>query len=67
MVVDRILNGTAAQPVFTFKDSNGEVDPTHPTYVQATIRVPARGALYSGLNHQIELSNGTAIPNRLVK
>lgn len=67
VVIDRILNGTSAQPVFTFKNSNGEVDMTHPTYVQATIRVPSRGELYSGLTHPIELTNGTAIPNLLIK
>jgi prepilin-type N-terminal cleavage/methylation domain-containing protein len=67
VAIDRLLNGTATNPVFTFKDSNGEVDLTHPTYVQAAISVPSRGALYSGLTHKIELSNGTAIPNLLIK
>ena len=67
IVVDRLLNGTATAPVFTFKDSNGAVDMTHPTYIQAKIRVPARGSLNEGLSHQIELTNGTAIPNLLLK
>ena len=63
VVIDRLLNGTAAAPVFTFKDSLGKLDPTNPTYVEADLQVTARGALNSGLNHTIELHNGTAIPN----
>jgi prepilin-type N-terminal cleavage/methylation domain-containing protein len=63
VVIDRLLDGTSEKPVFTFKNSSGISDPTHPTYVEARIRVPARGELNSGLNHAIELSNGTALPN----
>jgi prepilin-type N-terminal cleavage/methylation domain-containing protein len=63
VVIDRLLDGTSANPVFTFKNSSGNSDPTHPTYVEARIRVPARGELNSGLNHAIELDNGTALPN----
>jgi prepilin-type N-terminal cleavage/methylation domain-containing protein len=63
VVIDRLLNGTSTAPVFTFKDSSGNVNATNPTYVEAKILVPARGPLNSGLNHAIELKNGTEIPN----
>lgn len=67
IVIDRLVNGTSSAPVFTFKDSSGAINTTHPSYVEATIRVPSRGSLNNGLNHNIELSNGTAIPNLLLK
>jgi prepilin-type N-terminal cleavage/methylation domain-containing protein len=63
VVIDRLLDGTSVAPVFTFKDSSGHVNATNPTYVEAKILVPARGPLNSGLNHAIELKNGTEIPN----
>jgi prepilin-type N-terminal cleavage/methylation domain-containing protein len=63
VVVDRLLNATSAAPVFTFKDASGNADPTNPTYVEANVQLPARGALNSGLNHTIELHNGTILPN----
>jgi prepilin-type N-terminal cleavage/methylation domain-containing protein len=63
VVIDRLLNGTTEQPVFTFKDSKGESDPTNPTYIEAKIKVPARGELNTGLNHTITFNNGTSLPN----
>jgi prepilin-type N-terminal cleavage/methylation domain-containing protein len=63
VVIDRLLNGTAAAPVFTFKDSKGNLDPTNPTYIEAKIQVPALGSLNAGLKHTIELQNGTTVPN----
>jgi prepilin-type N-terminal cleavage/methylation domain-containing protein len=57
VVIDRLLNRHEGKPVFTFNNA------IYPTYVQAQIRVPARGPLNSGLTHTIELHNGTDIPN----
>jgi prepilin-type N-terminal cleavage/methylation domain-containing protein len=57
VVIDRLLNKHEGKPVFTFNNA------IYPTYVQAQIRVPARGPLNSGLTHTIELHNGTDIPN----
>jgi prepilin-type N-terminal cleavage/methylation domain-containing protein len=65
LVIDRLLNGTTEHPVFTFKNSEGNVDPTNPSYVEAQIQAPARGALNSGLSHTISFSNGTSLPNLL--
>jgi type II secretory pathway pseudopilin PulG len=63
VVIDRLLNGTASNPVFTFLDSSGSSNPISPTYVEANVQVPARGPLNSGLNHTITLDNATALPN----
>jgi prepilin-type N-terminal cleavage/methylation domain-containing protein len=57
VVIDRLLNRHEGKPVFTFNNA------IYPTYVQARIRVPARGPLNTGLAHTIELRNGTDIPN----
>jgi prepilin-type N-terminal cleavage/methylation domain-containing protein len=67
VVIDRLLNGTSSAPVFRFKDASGAVEPIHPSYVEAVVRVPSRGSLNEGLSHSIELSNGTAIPNLLLR
>jgi prepilin-type N-terminal cleavage/methylation domain-containing protein len=63
VIIDRVLNYHEGKPVFTFKDSSGKSDPTNPTYVEAEVRVPARGPLNSGLEHTIVLDNGTSLPN----
>lgn len=59
VVIDRILNTN----VFTFTGAGGTPNPVYPNYVEATVQVPARGPLNSGLNHTITLDNGTSIPN----
>jgi prepilin-type N-terminal cleavage/methylation domain-containing protein len=63
VMIDTLLNGTTEHPVFKFWDSSEHEDPTNPTYVEASISVPARGALNSGLNHTISFHIGTALPN----
>lgn len=56
--VDRLLNGTAADPVFSFTP-----DPIAPTYVALTVRVPSGGSRGDGLRHPITITNGTLLPN----
>jgi prepilin-type N-terminal cleavage/methylation domain-containing protein len=63
VIIDRVLNYHEGKSVFMFKDAAERSDPTNPAYVEARIRVPARGVLNSGLSHTIELDNGTALPN----
>lgn len=58
VIVDRLLNGTPTSPVFSYTP-----DPISPTYVQAQIQVPARGALASGPSHAITLAAGTQLRN----
>jgi type II secretory pathway pseudopilin PulG len=61
VVIDRLLNGTSADPVFTWTPS-----PITPTYVEAQVKVPARGALSAGLNHTITLDNGAFLRNNAI-
>jgi competence protein ComGC len=58
VAIDRLLNGTLANPVFTFTP-----DPISPTYVEAQIQIPARGALAAGPSHAITLDAGTQLRN----
>jgi hypothetical protein len=58
VIVDRLINGTSADPVFTYTPG-----PITPTYVEAQVKVPARGELSKGLNHAITLDNGTLLRN----
>jgi type II secretory pathway pseudopilin PulG len=61
LVVDRILNGTSADPgdpVFTFTP-----DGTDPTYVEAKVVVPASGGSSAGYNHNVTLDDGLYLRN----
>jgi hypothetical protein len=60
VVVDRLLNGTTANPVFTITTA------LSPTYIEAQAQVPARGELNNGLAHAITLDGATNLPNYLV-
>ena len=65
-IIDRLQNtsgGSGAPSVFTFFDPPGTPDPVNPTYVQASIQVPASGPLKYGFKHSITLDNATSIPN----
>ena len=68
VVVHRILNGTQAEPVFTYR----RYDPTtgtdvpdslRPSHVGIRIKVPARGENKAGLNHSIAFDDGIYLRN----
>ncbi|MGI8862885.1 MAG: prepilin-type N-terminal cleavage/methylation domain-containing protein [Solirubrobacteraceae bacterium] len=59
IVIDRVLNPN----LFTFFGGTGATNSVYPTYVEATVQVPARGPLNTGLTHTITLDAGTSIPN----
>jgi hypothetical protein len=67
VAIDRLLDGTAANPVFTYRDASGAVNATNPTYVEAKVQVPARGELNNGLKHEITFNNGTTLPNLAIR
>ena len=58
IVVQNLLNGTSASPLFTWGP-----DPNAPYYMTATIQVPASGGNYLGLTHSITLSDGALMRN----
>ncbi len=59
VVVPRMTNGTPADPVFAFSP-----DPIAPTYVDATLRLPAADDLsHGGLAHSTVLDSGTYLRN----
>jgi len=58
VVVDRLVNGTSTDPVFTFTP-----DGITPTYVEAQVKLPARGELAVGLTHTITLDDGAYLRN----
>lgn len=59
IVLQNLLNGTYAAPVFTWGP-----DPNAPYYMTATIQVPASGGnSYLGLTHAITLSDGALMRN----
>jgi hypothetical protein len=60
-IIDRLLNGTSTDPVFSYTPS-----PITPSYVEAQIKLPARGSLSKGLNHTITLDNGTLLRNEAI-
>jgi type II secretory pathway pseudopilin PulG len=61
VVIQNVINGTSADPVFTFAP-----DPEAPYYMTATIRVPASGGTKSGFNHTISFSDGALMRNENV-
>lgn len=60
IVIDRVLNGSAAPPdsVFTFSPSA-----ISPTYIRARIEVPARGEREEGIEHKVVLDDGFFMRN----
>jgi len=64
VVIDRLLNGPAggaeSHPVFTYETNSAGT----PTYVHASIDVPAKGDLKNGHDHEIALSDGFYMRNR---
>jgi prepilin-type N-terminal cleavage/methylation domain-containing protein len=61
LVVDRLINGTSTDPVFNYTPS-----PITPTYVEAQVKVPARGTRASGLSHTITFDDGTLLRNEAI-
>jgi prepilin-type N-terminal cleavage/methylation domain-containing protein len=59
--VDRVLNGTVAQPVFTFTP-----DAIAPSYINVHLQLAARGEASAGLNHEITIDNGTLLRNNVL-
>jgi hypothetical protein len=58
VIVDRLVNGTSADPVFTYTP-----DAIYPKYIEAQIKVPSRGELTAANNHTITLDNGFYLRN----
>ena len=58
ILVDRVSNGTSADPVFHYSP-----DPISPTFVRMLIKVPARGEDNDGFSHTITIDNGTELRN----
>lgn len=61
VAVTNLTNGTPADPVFAFTP-----DAFSPTYVTATVKVPASGGTNGGLTHSIVLSDGVLLRNQSV-
>lgn len=61
VVVDRLLNGTESDPVFSFTPNAIE-----PTYVGMAVRVPSRGEGNAGFTHSIVVNNGTLLRNAVL-
>jgi prepilin-type N-terminal cleavage/methylation domain-containing protein len=59
--VTNLTNGTLADPVFAFTPNGFS-----PTYVTATLKVPASGGTNGGLTHSIALSDGVLLRNQAV-
>jgi hypothetical protein len=56
VVIPNLLNGTLADPVFTYSPNN-----VYPSYVTATVKVPASGGTNSPYTHSIVLSLGVLL------
>jgi prepilin-type N-terminal cleavage/methylation domain-containing protein len=61
VLVERLINGTSADPVFHFSP-----DPVLPTFVRMLVKVPARGEGSQGFTHTITIDNGTELRNNLI-
>jgi prepilin-type N-terminal cleavage/methylation domain-containing protein len=61
VVLDRVLNGTAADPVFSFSP-----DAIAPTYIGVQVKLPSRGEGNAGLTHSITINNGTELRNAVL-
>ncbi|MCW2991915.1 MAG: hypothetical protein JWM73_2509 [Solirubrobacterales bacterium] len=58
ILVDRLMNGTATDPVFDYTP-----DAIAPTFVQMVVRVPSRGEGRTGASHPITIDDGTLLRN----
>jgi hypothetical protein len=58
VLIDRVVNGTADDPVFTYTPN-----PISPTFVHMQVQVPSRGEGSKGLTHPITIDNGTLLRN----
>ena len=61
VLVDRIINGTLDDPVFTYTP-----DAIVPTFVAMEVRVPSRGEGKAGFTHPITIDNGTLLRNNIL-
>ena len=59
VVVEPLLNGTTANPVFSYTPP----DTFPPSFVEARVEVPARGSAQDGYQHQIVLDDGFELRN----
>jgi type II secretory pathway pseudopilin PulG len=59
VVIDRVLNGTAANPVFTYPPGS----PLAHYYVAVKMEVPAAGDLAEGFQHKVVLDDGFYLRN----
>ncbi len=62
VAIDRLVNGTVADPVFT-ELSSPAGPASRPSYGQATIKTPGRGERTTGYRHQVVLSDAFHIRN----
>jgi prepilin-type N-terminal cleavage/methylation domain-containing protein len=59
VLIDRMLNGTAEDPVFQYSPN-----PIHPTFVRMLVKVPSRGEGSQGTRlHPITIDDGTLLRN----
>jgi prepilin-type N-terminal cleavage/methylation domain-containing protein len=58
ILVDRLINGTATDPVFAYTP-----DPISPTFVAMVVRVPSRGEARTGAFYPITIDDGTLLRN----
>ena len=67
VVVPRLLNGTASDPVFSGltnpNDSNWATDGNGPSYTQVTIKTPSKGERTIGSASTIQLNDSVYMPN----
>jgi prepilin-type N-terminal cleavage/methylation domain-containing protein len=61
VVLRNLLNGTTADPVFSFGP-----DPVAPYYMTATVKVPASDGANGGFTHSIVFSDGALMRNQNV-
>jgi prepilin-type N-terminal cleavage/methylation domain-containing protein len=61
IVVDRLINGTTDDPVFTFTPNA-----IFPNYISMKVRVPSRGEDNKGFTHPVVIDNGTLLRNNVL-
>ncbi len=62
VAIDRLINGTAADPVFSDLSSPAGAA-SRPSYGQATIKTPGRGERTTGYRHQVVLTDAFHVRN----
>jgi prepilin-type N-terminal cleavage/methylation domain-containing protein len=58
VIIDRLLNGTATDPVFSYTPNT-----ISPKFIGAKVKLPARRTLSEGLNHSIVFQQGAYLRN----